>query len=962
MTHKHAVAALGLAAILFSAPKSGHAQQTPPELPTEPILRIEAGQHTGQIQRIDTDAANKFVVTASWDKTVRVWSLPDGRLEQILRLPIGDGYLGQAFAVAISPDGGTIAVGGWTGTTGHHNIFLFDRASGTMKQRLSDLPRTVAHLAYSPDGNRLVASFDGIRVFDAVNGYRLLPSDEQYGAKSYGAHFDRAGRLVTVSNDGYVRLYAADRYAAPAHRWKGRQPYAVAFSPDGSRVAVGDYDPNNVVVLSGSNLTQLFKANMTGIKGTEVRSVGWSEDGRFLYAGGLANVKNSQVLRRWSNGGRGTHVDIPAEPQTAIVGLIGLKSGAMLVGKTDGLEVVDPAANVRPLQGYGALRLDSDRAGNRLLQVSTDGGIVQVDADQPRHAYRFALADRIVKIDAPADDTLNPPIKRAPGLDIINYVWTTKPAVNGTLIRLETDEVARNIAIVPGTLHFVLATEFSLRLVDQTAHNVWPNALPVPGTAWHVNAPNQRLVVAAYNDRTIRWHRLSDGKELLAVFIHPDGQRWGAWTPQGYYDASVGADELIGWHINHGYDRVPDFYPVSQFRDRFYRPDVIQRILQTPNLDVEEAVRDADEAAGRPTTRQVSISSLLTPVVQIHDKDPKAVDRQDLDILYTVRMPYPGDSLRIEAKIDGVTAPDAVDQRLSDTGENRAGSLKLTIPRRDSLVSVMAYNANGASEPARVHVQWRGRGTDPKVTLYVLAIGVGDYKDKGVRTLNFAGKDADDFVSFIKTQVGGLYENIIPHRLRDSGATHENILNELDWISREVTNSNNVAMVFLAGHGVMTPDQHYAFLPYDYDPDRLERTTISDFDLSRYLSKIGGKKIFFFDTCYSGAVLGGRAPDTAPNVDKFANELKAADNGTIVFMSSTGKELSQEAEGNGAFTKAVIEGLRGEAGRPEVPVIMTSDLDGYISRRVKELTKGKQKPMRAMPHTVEDFPISVRLH
>src|SRR4029077_18814583 len=42
-----------------------------------------AGQPGGQIQRIDTDAANKFLVTASWDQTVRVWSLPDGRLKEL---------------------------------------------------------------------------------------------------------------------------------------------------------------------------------------------------------------------------------------------------------------------------------------------------------------------------------------------------------------------------------------------------------------------------------------------------------------------------------------------------------------------------------------------------------------------------------------------------------------------------------------------------------------------------------------------------------------------------------------------------------------------------------------------------------------------------------------------------------------------------------------------------------------
>ena len=47
---------------------------------------------------------------------MRVWSLPDGQLQRILRLPIDYGKIGKAYAVAISPDGSTIAVGGWTGT------------------------------------------------------------------------------------------------------------------------------------------------------------------------------------------------------------------------------------------------------------------------------------------------------------------------------------------------------------------------------------------------------------------------------------------------------------------------------------------------------------------------------------------------------------------------------------------------------------------------------------------------------------------------------------------------------------------------------------------------------------------------------------------------------------------------------------------------------------------------------
>jgi len=366
---------------------------------------------------------------------------------------------------------------------------------------------------------------------------------------------------------------------------------------------------------------------------------------------------------------------------------------------------------------------------------------------------------------------------------------------------------------------------------------------------------------------------------------------------------------LIGWHINHGYDRVPDFYPVSQFRDRFYRPDVIQRVLQTPNLDVEEATREADRAAGRPTAKAAPVSSLLTPVIEIHVKDPAAFDRTEIQFAYSVRMPSANDELRVETLIDGVKIP-AVDQPLVSTGETRAGILSFTIPRRNSFVSVIAYNGNGAGEPAKVHVEWRGAGTDPKLTLYVLAVGISNYKDKKVR-LHFAAKDADDFVEFMKTQAGEgrLYDKVIAHpihgSLRDEEATKDAVLDELDWIKHAVTNTNDVAMIFLSGHGVTTPDQHYRFLPYNYDPDHVERTTISDAELQDYLTKIGGKKIFFFDTCYSGAVLGGKAPSTQANVDKFANELKAAENGIVVFTSSTGTELSQESEewGNGAFAR-----------------------------------------------------------
>jgi WD40 repeat protein len=960
---------LAVLAAMLCARAEGKAQDAAPQLPAEPILRIETGKHGAAIKRIDTDTENRFAVTASEDKTVRVWSLPDGRPLRVLRLPIDQEDIGKASAVAISPDGTTIAVGGNTGYTRHVNIFLFDRASGKLKQRLGDLPQAVYHLAYSPDGRRLVATLwgkNGMRVFDAGNDYRQLPSDAQYGGSSYWAAFDRSGRLVTASFDGFVRLYASDRYQTPIARFEapGHQLYSAAFSPDGSRIAVGYEFTNDVVVLSGTDLKQLFKPNTAGIPDVGLPAVGWSADGRFLYAGGFWRMNNVRQVRRWSDGGRGAFVDIPSAPNTIMQILALKKNGSILFASTNNFGVIQADATPVSLQGLGVLDLNFGRGP---LRISANGETVQVDSWEPRHTYRFALDQRQIDIDPGADASLLAPATEAAGLSVTNWKDSTAPAVNGTPLKLHPYEHSDSLALVPATEHFVLGANWSLRLFDRNGHEVWP-ARPVPDVAWQVNATaDGRLIVAAFGDGTIRWFRVSDGEPLLALFIHPDGSRWIAWTPQGYYDASLGADDLIGWHINHGYDRAPDFYPVSQFRDRFYRPDVIQRVLKTPNLDIADAVREADQAAGRPMPKAAPVGSLLTPVVEIDDpKDSASEDHTDLQLAYSVRLPSVDDTLRVEALVDGVKVKPE-EHRLVDKGDTRAGILHVEIPRRDSKVSVIAYNKNGASVPASVQIKWTGAGIEPKLTLYVLAIGITNYRDTR-QNLHFAAKDAEDFIELAKAQAGGLYERVVlppaHESLRDGDATRAAIIEGLDWIMGAVAKTTDVAMVFLSGHGITTPDQHYRFLPYDYDDNHPLPTTISDSELQDYLTKIGGKKIFFFDTCYSGGVMGARATDTQPDVDKFANELKAAENGIVVFASSTGKQLSLERDewNNGAFTKALVEGMRGAAARPGLSAISISDLNGYVSRRVNQLTGGTQRPVMAIPKTVDDYWIAQRLN
>jgi uncharacterized caspase-like protein len=99
----------------------------------------------------------------------------------------------------------------------------------------------------------------------------------------------------------------------------------------------------------------------------------------------------------------------------------------------------------------------------------------------------------------------------------------------------------------------------------------------------------------------------------------------------------------------------------------------------------------------------------------------------------------------------------------------------------------------------------------------------------------------------------------------------------------------------------------------------------------------------------------------ALDITGVVNELTSAESGAVVFASSTGNQYSAEdpAWGNGAFTKAVLEGINGKADFTGKGRITINMLDLYISERVKELTKGKQTPTTTKPQTVPDFPIAV---
>jgi WD40 repeat protein len=917
--------------------------------------------HTATLKRIAADRAGRFAVTAADDKTARVWDVASGGLLRVLRPPIAEGNEGKIFAVAITPDGETIAAAGWTGWKWHPscNVYLFDRATGQIKQRLSGLPSTVNHLSFSPDGRWLAASLGGphgVRVWD-LSGAGKPPGQGRADAASYGSSWSADGRLAATSSDGRIRLYRAQPGGLAKLKeitaTGGKQPYGIAFSPDGNELAVGYYDSSEVNILDGHQLIQKVAASNKGVASGGLENVAWSADGRRLYAGGKLRQDGRFSVRIWPDAGRGAPQDVPATGG-AIMQFAPVPEGILVAGADPSWGLLDNTGQLNAKQAPSTANLSGNIADFRL---SHDARLVQFDfGGRGDTIHRFSLRQRLLSAalnaaEAPGDE---PKAPRVEGIDIREWQGSTTPTVSGRPIALDGKERSRSLAITPNGTVFVLGAEYSLRAYDSRGKPLWQR--PTPGIVWGVNISGAgNVVAAAYGDGTIRWHRMNDGQELLAFFAHADRKRWVLWTPSGYYDASPGGEDLIGWHLNRGEDEAADFFPASRFRGRFLRPDIVDGVLDA--LDERKAIVRANESRATAPL-MTGVAETLPPVVELISKPEVSTSQTRVTVSYRTRSDPTAPITALHVRVNGQAQPGARNLQPQATAGVR--NVTVTVPAQDSQVDIIAANRHGLSTAATVRVRWVGGNAQPieAPKLYLLAIGVSNYQHPDITKLSFAAKDAKDFAATMQRQQGKLYSKVEAKLVVEADATRDNIADALDWLQRQVT-QRDVGMLFLSGHGYNDTVLGFTFLPVDADPDGLRRTGVTMADFKSALISLPGKTVAFLDACHSGNVFGPATKAPFVNADAAINDLISAEGGVVVFSSSTGRQLSLEdaSWNNGAFTKALVEGIEGKAAR--AGRVTHKTLDVYVTERVKELTKGKQSPVTQAPGGVNDFPIAV---
>jgi hypothetical protein len=101
------------------------------------------------------------------------------------------------------------------------------------------------------------------------------------------------------------------------------------------------------------------------------------------------------------------------------------------------------------------------------------------------------------------------------------------------------------------------------------------------------------------------------------------------------------------------------------------------------------------------------------------------------------------------------------------------------------------------------------------------------------------------------------------------------------------------------------------------------------------------------DACHSGNLMGKLKRRGVVVVSSVINELASAENGAVVFSSATGRQYALENMewGNGAFTKGVVEGIRGKADYKSTGRITVNMLD--LTKRAGQGVDQGSRPDRS---------------
>lgn len=215
---------------------------------------------------------------------------------------------------------------------------------------------------------------------------------------------------------------------------------------------------------------------------------------------------------------------------------------------------------------------------------------------------------------------------------------------------------------------------------------------------------------------------------------------------------------------------------------------------------------------------------------------------------------------------------------------------------------------------------------------YALVVGISNYHDPQ-NDVQWTTASAKRFAKMLQQHTKDVSIVTGKH------ATHDNILGKLQAICKRAQPDDRI-IFFYSGHGLpggICPVD--GLLSYD--------------EICNALAKSRAKNKFcFIEACHSGSV-----KESSPNAKAIQRH---ADRGNVAFFVGCRPEESSIVLGTigaGAFSQALITGLRGKSDYNGDKAITVMELFKYAYNDVLHRLGGKQHPQLICPKSMHDTPV-----
>lgn len=273
---------------------------------SDAILSIDTGGHTDMIKDVIITKSGD-IITASDDKTIRVWDSKSGIEKRKILGQIGVGLEGQIFAIALSNDERFLAVGGYFA---NNEIRLYDYQRGKLLTILKSHTNVVNDLAFNGNGRYLLSgsSDKTIKLWDLSS----LRTDTVASAKGgtevpipltihfhtnfvYGMKFIKRGDeeiIISTGDDNKIAL----------HDFSGKLLNSYTHNKKLRYIATKD---NEIATYGFGNEILIFNERLNlknKIKSETVPTgLAYSKDGKYLIAGAGTSPRNVNIYDSTKN-------------------------------------------------------------------------------------------------------------------------------------------------------------------------------------------------------------------------------------------------------------------------------------------------------------------------------------------------------------------------------------------------------------------------------------------------------------------------------------------------------------------------------------------------------------------------------------------------------------------------------------------------------------------------------------